>query len=252
METREAFENLEERDDIQDGTEEMGSESVNVQISVNRAVAPCKGMEFSNMAEAYDFYYRYAKARGFGIQRDSSSYSRKLNVVCRKVYVCDKEGAKRTYDAKQKERVITRRAETQCHCRARMAIALSDSGKWIVKQFEDDHTHELSAHSKVRKKRSHNQLILGLENSVQTSPDCGPEPPMDSQVSSHSSGDLQTIDGSHQASQGHVGQGQKNYVKHHCMKIVEYLQHKSSVEDGFFFKAEVDSDNQVKNVFWAD
>lgn len=34
---------MEERDGIQDGTEEMGSESVNVQISVNKAVASCRG-----------------------------------------------------------------------------------------------------------------------------------------------------------------------------------------------------------------
>lgn len=82
------------------------------------------------MAEAYDFYDKYAKTRGFGIPRNSSSYSRKLNAVCRKVYVCDKEGAKRTCDdAKQKGRMINRSAESRCHCGARMAIALSDSGR---------------------------------------------------------------------------------------------------------------------------
>lgn len=75
---------------------------------------------------------------------------------------------------------------------------------------------------------------------------------MDSQMLSHSSGALETIDASHQASQDHVEEGRKNYVKHHCMKIVEYLQHKSSVEDAFFFKADVDSENQVKSAFWAD
>lgn len=41
---------MEERDGIQDRTEEMGSESVNVQISVNKAVA----MEFSNIVEYMD------------------------------------------------------------------------------------------------------------------------------------------------------------------------------------------------------
>lgn len=77
MENREAFENLGERDDIQDGTEEMRIERVNVQISVNKAVAPCRGWS-SLIWSRHTISIKYAKARGYGIRRDSSSYSRKL------------------------------------------------------------------------------------------------------------------------------------------------------------------------------
>lgn len=39
------------------------------------------------MAEACDFYNKYAKARGYGIRRDSSSYSRKLTLFAER-FMC--------------------------------------------------------------------------------------------------------------------------------------------------------------------
>lgn len=49
---------------------------------------PWNGMEFNSIEEAYYFYSRYAKVRGFGTRKKASHYSRKISGIYKKSFVC--------------------------------------------------------------------------------------------------------------------------------------------------------------------
>lgn len=70
------------------GFEDFG-ENVNLFVCADqfdKSGMPWKGMEFNSIKEAYHFYSRYVKVRGFGT-RKSIHYFRKTNGIYRKLFV---------------------------------------------------------------------------------------------------------------------------------------------------------------------
>lgn len=133
-----------------------------------------------------------------------------------------------------------------------MLMGLIDNGNWVVKQFEDEHSHLLASPSKILRISSHKRLTQASKDMIQTLERCGLRPTKISRVLSYSSGRLETVNISSKACSSQLAQIRKNNMGRQCMKVIEYFQHESCIDHAFFFKIEVDTDSHRRSALWVD
>ncbi|XP_048527739.1 protein FAR1-RELATED SEQUENCE 5-like [Triticum urartu] len=111
-------------------------------------------MEFENDDIAYEFYNTYAGHVGFSVRKSWHDKSSTTNVIRTKKFVCSKAG----YKDKSKEQCQRKRADTRVGCLAEMTIKISANGKYVVSSFDDAHNHELVTPSKAHLLRSQRKI----------------------------------------------------------------------------------------------
>ncbi|XP_077251966.1 protein FAR1-RELATED SEQUENCE 5-like [Tasmannia lanceolata] len=86
-----------------------------------------------------------------------TSMKSKTKVVISRKFVCDREGVKRDTGKLDNVKEMRERRAVRLDCKAKMVIKLR-ADKWVVKTFEDIHSHELTSPLKTKMLRSHNQI----------------------------------------------------------------------------------------------
>ncbi|XP_073005076.1 protein FAR1-RELATED SEQUENCE 12-like isoform X1 [Typha latifolia] len=185
---------------------------------------PKVGMVFPNEEKAYEFYVNYATTVGFSIRKGWWDKSAR-NITRSRVYVCSREGFRPKSVAIDSKKP---RPETRTGCQARMAIKITSSGRYCISEFVPDHNHELVAPLDIQKLRS--QKLLAKVQPAR-----------------------------HNATL--IPANYKNYLRSKRMKdmqlgdagaLCEYLQKMKSDNPSFFYAIQVDEDDQLTNIFWAD
>lgn len=199
--------------------------AVPAEDATNAGGEPKIGTVFANEDKAYEFYVKYAGTVGFSVRKGWWDKSAR-NVTRSRVYVCSREGFRPKNvinDAKKS------RPETRTGCPARMAIKITPSGKYCVSEFVADHNHQLASPLDIQMLRS--QRLLAKV-----------------QPGGHQNTCLIPVD-------------YKNYLRSKRMKdmkigdagaLLEYLQKMKSVNPSFFYAIQVDEEDQLTNIFWAD
>jgi hypothetical protein len=104
-----------------------------------------RSMEFSNLSEAYDFYYRYGKYYGFPIRKSDNRRSKCKTKITMKQYVCNKAGLRDTKHLVRLDRKIEHRRTSRTNCQARFRVKYhAAKGKYVVAIFVEAHNHELT------------------------------------------------------------------------------------------------------------
>ncbi|KAK9133967.1 hypothetical protein Scep_013495 [Stephania cephalantha] len=119
----------------------------NVDIS-----CPCVGQTFETDDEAFEYYSKFARKNGFAIRRESSRSNQARGVYSR-MLVCHRYGPERVRRKLGKPDRKRDRKTSVCRCEARMYILKKFVGgaiRWYVKQFHNDHNHELLGDDQVR------------------------------------------------------------------------------------------------------
>ncbi|CAA6673065.1 unnamed protein product [Spirodela intermedia] len=237
-----------------DTVDNRGKEAV-AKDEADKSVYPCDisaelvpqlYMEFESEKDAYDFYNHYAIKAGFSVRR-GRDHKNKMGEVQDKSYFCSCEG----YSLKDKkdENAKGARLLTRNGCRAQMKISSRTTGKFRVVRFIAEHNHRLAPPSMCHLLRSQRYLTSKVEKS--NDENVMPKMPSDLMVS-HA--DVHDDSGF-----PHVG-----YTNCLCTKrakqmkigvaggILEYLQHMRDNDPDFFCAIEVDVEDKVTNVFWAD
>ncbi|XP_045089413.1 protein FAR1-RELATED SEQUENCE 5-like isoform X2 [Aegilops tauschii subsp. strangulata] len=206
-------------------------------------------MEFENDDIAYEFYNTYAGHVGFSVRKSWHDKSSTTNVIRTKKYVCSKAG----YKDKSKEQCQRKRADTRVGCLAEMTIKISANGKYVVSSFEDAHNHELVTPSKAHLLRSQRKITEGQKAQIDILNDSGIRPKSGHEVMSRQAGGRQCLS---------FGQKDyKNYLRSKRMQsiqegdtgaILQYLQDKLMENPSFFYAIQVDEDEMITNIFWAD
>ncbi|KAG0500739.1 hypothetical protein HPP92_000811 [Vanilla planifolia] len=186
---------------------------------------PKIGMFFTNEDRAYEFYVRYAGSVGFNVRKgwwDKTARS----VTRLRVYVCSKEGFRPKSFVNETKKA---RPETRTGCPARMAIKLTSNGKYSITEFVSEHNHELAAPLDIQMFKSQKLLTkVQLSNQYRCKL---------------------------------IPADYKNYIRSKRMKnmqvgdagaMLEYLQKMKGENSSFFYAIQVDEDDQLTNIFWAD
>lgn len=196
------------------------------EVIANARGAPVVGMLFENEDKAYEYYINYAGNQGFSVRKGWWDKSAR-NITRSRVYVCSREGfrPKNTTNEAKKSR-----PETRTGCPARMAIKITSKGRYHVTEFVPEHNHQLATPLDI-------QMLKCQKPVVKTQP------------------------GLAQQNASLIPSSYKNYIRSKRMKdmkkgdaraILEYLQKMKGENPSFYYAIQVDEDDQMTNIFWAD
>ncbi|XP_014503137.1 protein FAR1-RELATED SEQUENCE 4-like [Vigna radiata var. radiata] len=169
-------------------------------------------MVFESVNQAKPFYRQYVISKGFGIRTTSSRKNNK-NKLCYFMMVCSKA---RKYVASNQNEIIGRPTLAN-DCAAQMIVSKRDE-KWYILAFDDVHTHDISP-TKSRLFQGGYENMEFVEQDVRN----------------------------------YVAKQRRALSKDGDVKAL--LNHFSSMREfnkDFFFDIDVDDDNHILNVFWAD
>ncbi|XP_024200378.1 protein FAR1-RELATED SEQUENCE 5-like [Rosa chinensis] len=240
------------------GSEEESEEATKPNETVNSIHSKMRqelilvvGMEFETEDDAHACYNRYAYRFGF-ITRLSKAHKSSSGLLRDKFFVCSAEG-KRGRD-KQNLYVKSHCAETRFGCRAKMKIRYDLlSIKYSVVEFVADHIHVTSTPSKTHLFRSHRKISLAQIVQADMAYDSGINPKETLELLSRQAGGCEHL--------GFIPEDYRNYL---CSKrtremksrdtggVLEYLERMQLNDPNFVYAIQVDEDDLLTNIFWAD
>ncbi|XAR63574.1 hypothetical protein NMG60_11023553 [Bertholletia excelsa] len=208
-------------------------------------IKPFVGMEFESEEAAKTFYDVYARRVGFSTHVGQFSRTKPDGPIVSWDFACSREVFKR------------KNVES---CNAMLRIERKDPNSWVVTKFVEDHNHSTVSPSKVHYLRPRRHFAGASRNVVENI-----DAPGDVFVS---------MDGNHVSYDCSIRNvspvetncqprsfGPVNYVQHCIRKrtlgrdaqnLLNYFKKMQAENPGFYYAIQLDDDNRMTNVFWAD
>lgn len=208
---------------------------------------PCVGMQFESEEAARSFYDTYARHVGFSTQVGQFSRCRPDGPIVSWDFACSREVLKR------------KNIES---CNAMLRIERKDSDNWVVSKSVEEHNHSTATPSKVHHLRPSRHFASATKNVSE---------PLDAISDAHAS-----LDGNHisiepnrggrnisPVESNHLARniGSINYMRPSTQKrnlgrdaqnLLDYFKKMQAENPGFYYAIQLDDDNRMTNVFWAD
>lgn len=211
---------------------------------------PKLGMGFDSEDHAYEFYNAYAGRVGFSVRKDYVNRSKIDGAVASRRFTCFREGFRQKDN--RDLNVKRPRKETRIGCMAQLVISRQSDGKYRVTHFEEKHNHELVAACRVRTLRSQKrQATAQVEgNGVDGSTT---QPKLVSGLLCNAVGDqdvhgYQPIDCNSKL----PFRKMRDMKEGEAERLQQYFQSKQLKNPSFFYSMQLDADDQITNIFWAD
>ncbi|KAF9608410.1 hypothetical protein IFM89_009776 [Coptis chinensis] len=202
---------------------------------------PYIGREFESEHATYLFYGQYARHVGFGIRKRFIRRSKLNNEVIGRTYVCSREGIKLN-----RKEVDHPRPTTRLDCKAMMKVKRYENGKWIIIKFVKEHNHELYPHSAC----IFQSPLISTCNETPKSSDIDVSKTMVPPTKRGRPKKLQVIDknGRHLFD----NEQRESLSAGDAQTIYEYFMRAQVSNPRFFYAMELDDQQRLRNVFWAD
>ncbi|XP_058109541.1 protein FAR1-RELATED SEQUENCE 5-like [Magnolia sinica] len=210
-------------------------------------VEPSVGMEFESLGTVYSFYNAYARHMGFGIRKTSTRYSKRDRSLIAIRFVCSIEGFKQSNGKVENTRIIT------TECKAMISVKKTNSGKWFIHAVEKDHNHELCP-NKVHCFRSHRKLQKNAKCSNNTSHASGLRLKKLTPVSGKQSNTkITNSEFANDAGKNRIEQmWPLTFPRGDIKALIDYFKHMQAENASFFYAIEIDEEEHIRNIFWAD
>lgn len=212
------------------------AEAVKAEIADHSMIKglPKLGMGFDSEDHVYCFYNEYAARVGFSVRKDYVNRSKIDGAVASRRFTCFREGFR------QKDRrdsnVKRPRKETRIGCLAQLIISRQPDGKYRITHFEENHNHELVPACRVRLLRSQKRptaVKSGETDEVNCMRENFVYHPIDYRNKLPSKRTREMKQGEAES-------------------ILEYFQSKQLKDPSFFYSVQLDAEDEMTNVFWAD
>uniref|UniRef100_A0A1S2Y170 Protein FAR1-RELATED SEQUENCE 5-like n=2 Tax=Cicer arietinum TaxID=3827 RepID=A0A1S2Y170_CICAR len=199
----------------------------------------------------YEFYNEYSKRIGFGIRREYANKSKKDGILTSRRFTCFKEGI-RCVD-KRGHPVGEHRAETRTGCKARMVISLDRKiGKYKVVDFVAQHNHPLQPPEYVHMIRSHRHISEVQASQIILADESGLRPKDFHEYMSKQVGGIETVGFTRQDLKNYLRTKRKQSLKYGDVDALLMYFKQESENPSFFYEFQMDVDEQITNIFWAD
>ena len=237
---------------------------------------PCVGMEFDSENAAKTFYDEYARRLGFSTNVAHFTRPKTDGAMAAREFVCGREGLKR-------------RSAYSCH--AMLRIELKSPGKWVVTHFVKEHNHSTTSLRKVKYLRPRRHFAGAAKSVAETGQGVGVAPSGVGQAAAVVSSRVGqgvgvvpsgvmylSMDGNHTpvAETNHGVRNtppaepnrviktsttvnyivrpnnQKRTLGRDAQNLLEYFKKMQAENPGFFYAIQLDDENCMANVFWAD
>ncbi|KAH7683678.1 zinc finger SWIM domain-containing protein 3 [Dioscorea alata] len=218
--------------------------------ATSEKMVPEVNMEFESEDKAYEFYNKYAGHIGFSVRKSSADKSSE-NVIRSRTFVCSREGFRK--DKKGAKEVKRPKPETRIGCPARLTIKLVPNGKYRVSEFVPEHNHQPAPPSTTHLLRSHRITTEVQAAEADLSDDSGTTPRSTNEPAARQVGGFRNVT--------FLPAEYKNHLRSKRMKamqmgdaggMLKYLQSMQLNNQSFFYAIQVDEDDKLTNVFWAD
>ncbi|KAJ3678640.1 hypothetical protein LUZ60_002443 [Juncus effusus] len=184
---------------------------------------PKVGMEFDTIESAWDFWVNYGNRMGFGVRKHFINKCKRTGKISSRGFLCSNEG--RRINDKRDKYARPRRPETRTGCEVGMSVKLvRESNKYRVYEFKPDHNHDLQAPG--REIVSQSQQLSGAELEIIENSVIGPN-----FLPSRRQREL-------------------NYME--TDKLISYFYEKSLENPSFIHTEQLDAEEKITNIFWAD
>ncbi|XP_043720792.1 protein FAR1-RELATED SEQUENCE 5-like [Telopea speciosissima] len=214
---------------------------------------PKIGMQFNSENEAFEFYNSYGGVLGFSVRREYANRSKKdRSIITSRRFVCNKQG-NRKVDNRAHVRINILRAETRSDCPARMGIKMLENGKYQCHDLIENHNHELHISSTTHMMRSQRKVsdIHAIE--IDLGDDSGIKTKAMFEYMSKQAGGRQNL--------GYIPVDHYNYLRSKRQRdlrpgeagsLFQYFEKQSSLNPSFTYRLQLDIDEKITNIFWAD
>ncbi|KAM3275488.1 hypothetical protein ACQJBY_044076 [Aegilops geniculata] len=213
---------------------------------------PQLGMKFDTLDEAWNFWGYYGGRMGFSIRQRYKNISKFDQKVTSCKYVCFKEG-KKAVD-KRDNNVKNPRAETRIDCRVRMTLPINrEAGNWAISDLFLEHNHILqlpeASHLLLSKRVISNVQAFEIE-CVDYS---GIAPKAAHEFASRRVGGSSNL--------SYTPRDHKNHLRTKCQRdlkygeagsMLKYFQDRAAENPAFKYVLQLDCDEKITNIFWAD
>ena len=219
--------------------------------STNLDWKPRIGLEFESVEVAWEFWVEYGRKAGFGVRKQYVNKRKEDGAITSCRYVCCKEGHRKA--DKRDVLVNKHKAETRTECYARIALSLAKNGKFVIHEFIEEHNHPLQLPETTHMLTSHRKITEVQANEIDLMEDAG--------LRQKSSFQLMSTHAGHRANLGYTRLDAKNYLKARRQRsmvygevgcLLQYFQQQLLENPSFFHAYQMDTDEQITNVFWAD
>ncbi|XP_042944828.1 protein FAR1-RELATED SEQUENCE 5-like [Carya illinoinensis] len=209
---------------------------------------PRPGMEFDSEKELIAYYKQYAKQEGFGVRtqrtkRDDDGRPVYLTIGCAR-------GGK--YYPKPNTNISKPRATTKMGCKVKVNATLNCHEKWVFTTIENSHNHITLSPKKSRLLRSHKHLDEYSQRILKLNDRAG--------IRMHKNFYSLVVDAGGYENLAFQEKDCRNYIdKARFLKLGRgsdalnvYFKRMRDQNDGFVSYMDVDDDERLRNVFWAD
>ncbi|GKV07865.1 hypothetical protein SLEP1_g19575 [Rubroshorea leprosula] len=229
------------------------AQAVEAELANNSGMdgVPKLGMGFESEDHAYEFYNAYAGRVGFSVRKDYVNRSKVNGAVASRRFTCFREGFRQK--DKRGLNVKRPRKETRIGCLAQLVISRQPDGKYRVTHFEEKHNHELVAACRVRMLRSQKRSSVSQVFEGNALDSSKGQSKSTSEISCNSAGDCvdhgyDPVDYKSKLSSRRAREMREGEAG----KIRQYFQSKKLKNPSFFYKMQLDAEDQITNIFWAD
>jgi zinc finger SWIM domain-containing protein 3 len=209
-------------------------------------------MEFDSEESTYEFYNMYGRRVGFSIRRHTHYKNKHSGQLISRIFVCSKEGLCKI--DKRDDLTKNPRAETRAGCDAKMIIKLDKrNSKYRVVQFEETHNHAFVIQECAHMLPSQRKISPSQAAEIDLVEESGIPLKLAYELMGREVGGRESL--------GFIKQDQKNYLRSKRQKklaygeagsLLKYFQNQALENPSFFYALQLDSDEQITNVFWAD
>ncbi|XP_004305434.1 PREDICTED: protein FAR1-RELATED SEQUENCE 5-like [Fragaria vesca subsp. vesca] len=243
---------LQEGTNTNSGTDDIARNILDEGISKSLDWIPRIGMQFDTLDAAFEFWKNYGGRTGFGVRKMYANKSRRDGQITTVRYVCAKEGHR--VPDKRDHLTKTPRAETRTECLVRLGLQFNrESSKFEVHDFVSEHNHVLHTEETCFMIPTQRNLVDGQTVHIDFATDSGLKPKAAHQFFSQQVGGRENL--------GYTERDQKNYLRSKRQKdmaygeagsLLRYLHNQSCENPSFQYAVQLDSEEQITNIFWAD
>uniref|UniRef100_A0A5B7B2B1 Protein FAR1-RELATED SEQUENCE n=1 Tax=Davidia involucrata TaxID=16924 RepID=A0A5B7B2B1_DAVIN len=212
------------------------------------------GMEFESDEHAYRFYNKYAGLVGFSVRKDWVNRSKIHGQVVSRKFTCSKEGYRRK--DKRDVNVKKHRKETRTGCLAHMIITRQLDGKYRVTHFEANHNHENVHPSNAQKLQdlpSQGMVDVTEVTEVDLANNLEIQSKLAFQLLGRRFGTGESFDYLAIDYDNHLSSGRtRNMEEGEAARLLYYFQRQHFENPSFFYTIQLDIDDKISNIFWAD
>ncbi|KAL6634206.1 hypothetical protein ACP70R_026877 [Stipagrostis hirtigluma subsp. patula] len=206
---------------------------------------PQLGQEFGSEHEAYEFYRSYASKVGFSVRTRYTNKSKKSGEVTSCKYVCSREGFK--VPDKRTKHCRTPQPDARTGCMACLIMRRNnENAKYEVYTFEAQHNHPLFTPTCANpmQRKLNDVRPSGADNSSNVTNTGEPE------SGNSALGENVVYPKEWRCA---LKTRRQREIKHgEASALLNYLQDQSRADPLFYHAVQLDAEDKVANIFWAD